>query len=235
MSDRLLDRQARLLDHLTSAGAIFGDGSAMPDAPPGIHPGLLHLEARFSHEKRMAKIKWALPLTFELMGIGRDEIVRDFVEACPPVSISRLENARQFHDFLSVRWTIQEPEPPWLLDVAACELAYAGIRGDPIAGRAAALGERGIRRRRNVILVRCRYDVRAILEGRREAADERDTALAVSLPPGAEHPILSALSPELFDLLAMLDDFVEADPSEQPEFARPVADLAGRGLLEVRP
>jgi hypothetical protein len=240
MSDRLLDRQVSLLEHLTSAAAIFGAGSAPELAPPGIDRQLLHLEARFSHQKRMAKIEWALSRTFELMGAKKAEIIRDFVEACPPASISRLENARQFHDFLSTRWTLQEPEPPCLLDVAACELAYANVLGSPPGRRELApdTDGRGVRRQRNVILVRCSHDVRAVLEGRVGAAEvaERDSPLAFSMPPGTEHPIVSELSPQLFELLDMLDDFFDFDElSELPEVSGLLADLANRGLLEVRP
>jgi hypothetical protein len=238
MSNRLLDRQVRLLEHLTSSAAIFRTEAAAAGGL-GIHSGLLHLEARFSHEKRMGKIRWALPKTFELLGLDRSLIVRDFVETCPPASISRLENARQFHDFLSTRWTIQQPEPPYLLDVAACELAYAtvlGSRGDPPDGRHVA--GQGIRRHPSVALIRCRYDVRPILEESTDAPDvvQRDTPLAVSMPPRAGHPIFSSLSPQLFESLELLDDFF--DPNELsglPEMDGILSDLADRGLIEVRP
>jgi hypothetical protein len=234
---RLLDRQASLIEHLTSGAAIFdaGRGISIDQAPPGIDSGLLHLEARFSHEKRMAKIEWVLSRTFDLLGNARAAIIRDFVEACPPAGISRLENARQFHDFLSARWLDEAPQPPYLLDVAACELAYASVRSSETQARnEAARG--GIRRHRNVILVRCSHDVRSILEGRvgEPAAAERDTPLAVSMPTGAEHPIVSELSPELFDLLEMLDDSVDLDAfANLPEVSELIADLAARGLLEV--
>jgi hypothetical protein len=242
MASRLLDRQVRLLKHLTSGAAIFGAGgdASVDQAPPGLDGGLLHLEARFSHEKRMAKIEWALSITFDLLGNAKAAIVRDFVEACPPASISRLENARQFHDFLSARWLREAPEPPYLPDVAACELAYASVRSSDKqgfeGGADATLG--GIRRHRSVILVRCSYDVRSILEGRvgEAAVAKRDTPLAVSMPAGAEHPLVSELSPELFDLLEMLDDFVDLDTfSNLPEVSELIADLTGRGLLEVLP
>jgi hypothetical protein len=174
------------------------------------------------------------------MGSHRDQIIRDFVESCPPVSISRLENARQFHDFLSTRWTFQEPEPPCLLDVAACEIAYASVRGSstPRFEAVRDMAGRGIRRRPNVVMVRCRHDVRAILEGDGGAADapERDTPLAISMPPGADHPIVSELSPELFELMEMLGDFFDFDElSDLPRVSGLLADLANRGLIEVRP
>jgi hypothetical protein len=242
MSGTLLDRQVRLIEHLTSGAAIFGAGgdASVDQAPPGLDGGLLHLEARFSHEKRMAKIEWVLSSTFNLLGNAKAAIIREFVEACPPASISRLENARQFHDFLSARWLDEAPEPPYLPDVAACELAYASVRSSDKQGfergEDASLG--GIRRHRSVILVRCSYDVRSILEGRagEAAVAERDTPLAVSMPTGAEHPIVSELSPELFDLLEMFDNFAEPDAfSNLPEVSELIADLTKRGLLEVHP
>ena len=56
------------------------------------------------------------------------------------------------------------------------------------------------------------------------------------MPAGAEHPLVSELSPELFDLLEMLDDFVDLDTfSNLPEVSELIADLTGRGLLEVLP
>jgi hypothetical protein len=241
MRSPLLDRQASLLEHLTSGAAIFRTQAAAASGRDlGIHAGLLHLEARFSHEKRMAKIRWALPKTLELLGSSRSSIVRDFVEACPPASISRLENARQFHDFLSTRWTIQQPDPPYLLDVAAFELAYAtvlGSRGEAAKASHAA-AEHGIRRHPGVVLVRCRYDVRSILEGGADEQEiaERDTPLAISMPRGTAEPILSILSAQLFESLELLDDFFDLNElSGLPELSSLLTDLADRGLIEVRP
>ena len=97
MPTRLLERQISLLEHLTSAGAIFGDGALPGRHLQGLDPALLRLEACFSHEKRMEKINSTFPRTFEAMrGDDRIDIVRSFVEACPSVDISRIENARQF-------------------------------------------------------------------------------------------------------------------------------------------
>jgi hypothetical protein len=237
MPSLLLKRQISLLKYLTSKAAIFNE---VADAPidrllAGINGGLLHLEARFSHEKRMAKIEWVLPKTLELLGTARPATIRDFVEACPPVSISRIECARQFHAFLSERWRVEAAKPPYLPDVAASELAYASIRsGDrPVFDGKRHAG--GVRRHPSVILIRSSYDIRLILEGRagETAVAERDTPLAISMPPAAEHPNVSKLSSELFDLLEMLDDFVvlETLSNEVRQF---MSDLEGRGLLEVR-
>jgi hypothetical protein len=242
MANRLLDRQTSLLEYLTSGAAIFGNtADASPDLDRlGIDTGLLRLEARFSHEKRMEKIEWVLSRTLDLLGTGKAVIVRDFIEACPPVSISWLENARQFHDFLLKLWLAKAPEPPYLPDVAACELAYADIHGSEKqtfdAGEHAMLTR--IRRHPSVILVRCIYDVRSILEGRvgEPPAAQRDTPLAISMPPGAEHPIVSELLPDLFELLEMLDDFADLETfSDVPEVSELIADLSRQGFLEARP
>jgi hypothetical protein len=242
MANRLLDRQTSLLEHLTSSAAIFDDvaGVSLDRDALGINAGLLRLEARFSHEKRMEKIEWVLPRTLELLGTTKAAIIRDFVEACPPVSISWLENARQFHGFLSQRWLAQAPHPPYLPDVAACELAYASIHGSE--KQAAETSEQAmlgnIRRHPEVILVRCSHDVRSILEQRAGQVPiaRRDTLLAISMPRGAEQPTVSELSPDLFELLEMLDDFVELEQfSDVPEVSELIADLGRRGFLEVRP
>jgi hypothetical protein len=247
MSDRLLDRQVRLLEHLTSGAAIFGAvrGASTHGALQGIHGGLLHLEARFSHEKRMQKIEWVLTRTFDLLGSNRAPIINDFVEACPPVSISWLENARQFHDFLSARWLGEAPEPPYLPDVASYELAYAmvrsgesGVRNATAALECAPEAPPGaFRRYPNVVLLRCDYDIQPILEGRADdaALERRETLLAVAMLPGTDDPLVSELSSDLFELLEMLDQF--ADPAifaETPGLDTLIADLAVHGLVEVR-
>jgi hypothetical protein len=242
MANRLLDRQTSLLEYLTSGAAIFGDvaDASLDRDRLDIDAGLLRLEARFSHEKRMEKIEWVLPRTLELLDTARVAIVRDFVEACPPVSIGWLTNARQFHDFLSQRWLVQAPEPAHLPDVTACELAYASLYGrdERTVTRTEHATPGGIRRHRGILLVRCRFDVRSILEGRGGEAPvaKRDTPLAMSMVPGAEHPTVSELSPDLFDFLELLDDFADSKAfCNVPEASNVIANLRGRGFLEVRP
>jgi hypothetical protein len=242
---RLLDRQLRLVEYMTSAAAIFGDKGAPSSAhaPPGIERELLDVEARFSYAKRMEKITAILPRTFELLGPGEGQIVRDFVAACPPANISRLDNARQFHRFLCSRWLHAEPEPGYLPDVAACELAFAEVDAD-VEDKSARLDHdqhdapRGaIRRNTAVVLVRCGYDVRSIFEaGAGQAVpSKRDTPLVVALPPGADHPQVFEVPPAVFDLLAELDDWtLPPELNGAPELARLLADLAEHGLVEVR-
>jgi hypothetical protein len=130
MVKRLLDRQVSLVAYLASGAAIFGsdaDGPADP-ALAGFDQGLLQLEARFSHEKRMEKIAGIFSRTLELLGDEQAQVIRTFAERCPSDSIGRIENARQFNGFLIGLWRFRPPPLRYLADVAACELAFAEAR-----------------------------------------------------------------------------------------------------------
>jgi hypothetical protein len=244
MAIRLLDRQVRLLDYLTSSGAIFGEESDAPldQALQGMDPRLLRLEARFSHEKRMDKVTSVFPKTCRLLGTQRAGIVREFVKAWPPTDISRIENGRQFYDFLCIRWRGEPPEPPYLGDVAACEFAIARVRvgiRTPQNERASGREPRRavIRRHPDVVLVRCAYDIRTIVEDNAEEAarDKRDTPLAIAIPPGAEQPRVFEMSPPVFDVLGALDDWTDrSELAATPEAVAFIRELAQLGLVEVR-
>jgi hypothetical protein len=241
MANWLLDRQARLLDYLTSGVAIFGEADRASRDPAllGIDPALLHLEARFSYEKRMEKISAAFPKTLQLLGMKRAAVIRAFVDACPPSDIGRLANARQFHGFLHARWQHDIPDPAHLPDVAACELACATVR----AGADEASQEArekpapagAVRRHPGIVLVRCRHDVRPIFEqDAQAAAAERDTPLVVAMWPGAAGIAVMELAPVLFELIAALDDWTDpATFGPAPELSELLCDLVDHGLVEV--
>jgi hypothetical protein len=242
MTQRLLDRQVSLVEYMTSGAGIFGDD---PDAPlaPALHDidlSLLRLEAQFSYAKRMEKIRAVFPKTFGLLGSREAAIVRAFVEMCPPRTISRLDNARQFHRFLSSRWMRAPLDPPYISDVAACELACAELDadGDKPSSAGSEDGRSGIRRSPDVVLRRCGYDVRPIFETGTDQVTpvERDTPLVFAQPPGADSPQVFEVIPAVFDLLAALDDWTDAAGLDAgPDFAKLLADLAAHGLIEVRP
>jgi hypothetical protein len=240
MTDRLLERQVELLAYLTSGAAIFGnDAGAGDQALRGMDRSLLRLEARFSHQKRMEKIAVVFPRTLAVLGAAADTVIREFAAACPPQDISRIENARQFHDFLCGGCR-QPLAPPFLRDVAACELAVLKARVSveeeetPLAP--ANQGEAGIRRRRELILLRCSYDIRPVFEGTDQVAPiERDTPLAIGMFAGASDPQVIELAPAVFDLVAILDGWTDpAALGATPELQALVRDLADHGVLEVR-
>jgi hypothetical protein len=243
MAKRLLDRQVSLIEHLTSAAAIFGDrtGPGLDRSLHGIDPGLLRIEARFSHEKRMEKIAAVFPRTIGLLGDERDSIIRGFAAACPPMDISRIENATQFHEFLLSRWRHEPPAPRYLPDVAGCELACAKVRvaaDQPVPTAAAPdAPNMAIRRRPDIALLRTTYDVRSVFEGEAEhiVPIQRDTPLAVALDPESDQPQILELAPEVFDLLAALDDWTNpAMHNGSPEVTELIAGLVEAALVEIR-
>ena len=244
MVARLLDRQISLLEYLTSSDAIFGaDSPAFPDrALQGFDPGLLRLEASFSHEKRMEKIHAVFPHTFRLLGHARAEVVRNFTEAFPPIDISRVGNARQFHEFLCATWRSSPPAPPYMGDVAACEIAFAKARVQSGADELAPAGSRrpsrgAIRRHPGVVLLRCEYDVRPIFEaqGQDVVPIKRETLLATLVPPHAQHPQAFEVLPLVFDFLTLLDDWTaRSELAFGHESNELICELAEHALVEVR-
>jgi hypothetical protein len=242
----LLHRQIRLLEYLTSGSAIFGDDARNgPNSPPeGIDIGRLRLEAHFSHEKRIDKIVAVYPRTFSILGGRTPVLLEEFARARFPTHIDRLSNAEQFCNFLHSLGP-SRIDPPYLLDLASCELAYARsytlflgeqpkLSGEQRGSRriGGVRKARRIRRRQNVALVRCAYDVRSLFTDQLEhTPPKRDMLLAVSVPLGSELPEAFELHPVVFDLLLVLDDWT--DPTI---FGAAVAallpDLYEPGLIE---
>jgi hypothetical protein len=237
----LLHRQTSLLEYLTSAEAIFAPpGGQRGRSFGGIDTGLLHLEAHFSHEKRMEKILAVFPRTFAILSDASDSIIRGFTEACPPVDISRLTNARQFHDFLCAQWRDAPPQPPHLRDVLACELAIANARTaveEPTDRAGRNTSGSCIRRAPGVVLLRCQHDIRPLFEDAPATGspERREIGLAVVMPTAGPHPRVFELPPAVFGLLALMDEWVDpvtlAATSDVEQLVRPLAE---HGLVEVR-
>jgi hypothetical protein len=236
----LLHRQVKLLEYLTSGEAIFPDKRNTPldSVLQGVDRRLLNIEARFSHEKRMEKIFAVFPKTCELLGKTCEKVVRAFTDTCPPRDISRLANARQFHGFLSAHWQEESPDPPYLPDVAACELACATARvfEDNAAGVVEATQPPGhLRRRQGLQLMRTAYDIRPRFEDAvAEAPVERATRLAIAASSSGNQPRIFELPPSVFDLLEVLGAWTDrAAFSGLPEADELIAVLTAAGLLEV--
>jgi hypothetical protein len=245
MTRRLLDRQSSLIHYLTSGAAIFNDADRQPAHPAlrGIDRRLLGIEARFSFEKRMEKIAAVFPRTFDLLGAHWEMLVREFVEACPPFDIGRLENARQFFDFLSACWRRELPAPPHLPDVAACELAFATARmvaedrSPDEKNRPAGAQQPQVRRSRAVILLRSTHDIQPLFENASATGPPiaRDVPLAIVAQASIDHPKILEIAPEVFDLLGSLGDWVDqAIFDEWEDAGQLITDLAIAGLVEKR-
>jgi hypothetical protein len=238
----LLDRQLSLLEYLTSGAAIFGHGDAsLNPTLHGIDRGLLHLVARFSHDKRMEKIVAMFPKTFALLEGDGDAVAREFADACPPVDISRIENARQFYHFLAAGRRGELLKPPHLQDVAACELAFANARvlgsDRGLEAEKARIRPRAwIRRRSGVVLLRCSHDIRPLFEedSGGTVLIRRDTPLAISFPPGVKHPKVFEVASVVFDMLGAIDDWTDpAALGASPDLKELIRDLVQCELIEA--
>jgi hypothetical protein len=232
---RLLERQTELVEYLTSGAAIFGGRAGRTRKPDGFDTRLLRLEARFSHEKRLGKIRAVLPRTFESLGTRRDALVRKFAMNCPQSGIGRLDNAREFHAFLAARSEGELETPPHSADVAAVELACAEANnwGDTIADRVVAT--RGVALAPSVILLRCAYDIRPIFDDDSGDAPpaKRDTPLAIFVPPGTTHPQVVELPATVFELVSALAAITDRAAFEPPPELEPlIAELVEAGLVE---
>ena len=237
----LLERQASLIACLTSGATIFGDGGDAPDPTlHGIDRAALHLEARLSHDKRMGNIAAILPKTFAILRRSRNLIVRAFAETCPPVGNGRMENARQFRDFLFSRAADAPAEPAYLRDLAAFEFACATSQirsGVPVlpSEKAGTKSPDWFRRRSEVVLLRCEYDLRAIFEDGSDGAPRRAMALAIRFPQGAASPQIFELPPVDFDMLTRMDDWTDtATLGDAPELKDLLGNLAQHELIESR-
>jgi hypothetical protein len=246
LAKRLLDRQVSLLAYLSSGAAIFGDEAEGPADPAlaGFDRQLLQFEARFSHEKRMEKIAGVFARTLELLGDEQAEVIRAFAEHCPSVSIGRIENAGQFYGFLTGFWRFRSPRLPYLVDVAAYELAFAEARNsesaavDAAAPQGAQPHSASIRRHPGVALQRCDYDVQPIFEaaGPHPAPVERETFLAFAVSHGASGVGVFELDPDVFAMLSALSGWtLRSAFGDAKEAGALIGELISHGLLEAAP
>jgi hypothetical protein len=244
MTKRLLDRQASLLDYLSSAGAMFGaqaDARADP-ALPGFDQRLLRLQARFICNKRLEKIVTVFPRTLQILGAGQRLVLRQFVEASRSTKKSTLANAREFHDFLAHRWQRARPEPAYLPDVAACEMAMAeagDVGEDRVSQKEAdrARTGRAIRRRRNVVPLRCAHDVRAIFDAGSGdfVPPRRAVSLVVTAPVGPGEVRIVEAPSRVVEALSRLGDWVHPSVLDAcGDRENLLAELSAKEFIEIR-
>jgi len=241
----LFDRQARLLEYLTSGAAIFGKENNTPLDPAlhGLNLDQLHLEASLSHEKRISKVFAVFPRTFELMAEYRTVMLRKFTIACPPEHIGVIENARQFHGFLCSCQDREPTQAPYLHEVAACELALAEVRvtaqnRQQVMDGIGSVAPGSIRRRPGVVLLRCTYDIQPIFASATANGrpSERDTPLAIVMMPGTQHARVFEVAPAVFDLLLAIHDWSAcAELGDAADLKGVIGELVACGLVEVHP
>jgi hypothetical protein len=252
MSNRFFDRQADLVEYLTSPAVVFGEEANVPSDPvlQGIDRGLLCLVARSCCSKWIKRVVEAFPRTFEILGADQRLILRAFVLAGRQRDISTLASARQFYEFSLAYWRHDPPKVPYLPDVAACEFAMVKVSqmaedsetslnltyGFRLKVSQSDAPKSALRRSRTAVPLRCIHDIRSIFEvgPAKAVAPKRDTLLVVTLPAGSYNARMLEVVPVVFDLLVGLDDW--ADPISLGAIDGRedlVSRLAAQGLIEV--
>lgn len=211
---RLIDRQTHLLRHLTSPALMFGtsdlDSAARDPELQGMDVGRLRLEAEFSFNKRMGRIRQTFERTATLLGARFSALTRDYAAACPPLTYERYPDAERFFERFLAPGPHGPPQPHWAADVAAIELALARARTlRPAAMEGEVLGARPqapgfwYRTHPCASLVECRHDVRSLFEPARsrEPVAERPVHMAVLAVRARRRPRVLELAPDAFMLL----------------------------------
>ncbi|MDA0652046.1 MAG: hypothetical protein O3C49_02065 [Proteobacteria bacterium] len=207
--------QQRLITLLTTPDAFDPDYPALVALGNEIGPDVarISLYARLIHSKRIGKIEAVLAKTIAHMGEPFHPLTRPFLAAYPPHSASRYDNARQFFDFLVHHWGGRPKTRPYLLDLARYELAVAEARTQPWVKIAAQSTETDrpaqVRRSPSVSLIRCKYDIRPLLESDDAAGipEKRNLFLAIVFPRGGPKERVFEIGADLADFLAGLTDW----------------------------
>ena len=250
---RLIDRQTALLRHMTSSAFIFGteelESAARDPDLEGMDIRRLRLEAEFSYNKRMKKIRKTFERTANLLGQQFSGIARKYASTHPPETYQRYPDAKSFFDYFLENWALTPSVPAWAGDVAAIELALSRARTfRPTAMESEALaecpkqpGSSWYRAHPCASLIRCAHDVRPLFEPSRsgEAVERRQVHVVVLASPGRRRPAIMELAPEAFELMERAAEWTPLAPEPVSDSAA-VADkaliehLVGQGLVLVR-
>ena len=240
---KLIDRQTSLLRHLTSRAFIFGtdDLSAAAGDPDlrGMDIRRLRLEAEFSYNKRIMRIRRTFERTAAMLGQEFPAIAREFASSHPPETYERYPDARRFFDHFIEHRAGKPPVPAWAADTAGVELALSRARTlRPTAMETVAMAAcpaqtspPSYRTHPCAVLVRCEHDVRPLFEPARagQPVTRRRVFLAVLASPGRRRPAVMELSPEAFALLELSTEWSQPGLDRSPLVER----LAAQGLVLV--
>lgn len=241
--NKLIDRQTNLLRHLTSEPFIFGtDQLGVAAGDPdlrGMDIRRLRLEAEFSYNKRIKRIRQTFERTAALLGHGFPAIAREFASSHPPETYERYPDARCFFDHFIQHWAGKPPAPAWAADTAGVELALsrartfrpAAMETEAMAARPTQSSPPCYRTHPCAVLVRCEHDVRPLFEPARsgQPVTQRRVCLAVLASRGRRRPTVMELAPEAFGLLELSTEWSQPGPDRSAL----VGLLAARGLVLV--
>jgi len=239
----LSKRQETLVTYLTSREVFDRSGKGLLEHPEltGLDPVRLRLMAQMSRGKRVEKIRAVLPRTFEFLRPSIHDLVEEFAATVVPTSLRRIDNAREFRDFLENRVREDGDVPAWIVDLANYEIGFAEavFEDPPPLGEPNSDIER-IRPRPGVKFLRLAHDVRPLVVAEiGEEAPEPETALTVlAIVPqeAGGTPRVFQLPERLYGALTESDDWRTVDDfSAATSPGSLVASLVGCGIVEAAP
>ncbi len=204
----------------------------------GIDLERLRVVGRLILAKRMGKIETLLPATCRCVTLHVPALVRAFAAACPPVTLGRQENARQFRDFI-LAYEGPPPAPAYLADLVQLEYLAASASfaaRDRPAARPAPHLDPGwtaceVRVPPEVRLFETEFDLPAAFADSPPAALERGRPRLVAIVPVVPLARVFLLEDEVAALLLDLQTWTAVEP----EGARRIVEsLGARGLVELR-
>jgi hypothetical protein len=239
---RLLARQRAILVHLSDPAAYESTTARSAEALQGIDVERLKVLGRLILTKRMGKIESLLPATCRCASTHVPVLMKEFAAACPPTSLGRQDNARQFHDFV-VAYEGPPPVPNYLADLVRLEYLAATARfaardrppRPPVADLDPAWTAFEVRMSPGLQLFETEFDLRPALRDPPPPALERSRPRRVAIIQAAQEVRVFSLEDEMASLLLDLEEWSRVDATRQEGVRSVVESLAGRGLVEVRP
>lgn len=247
--EELLELQTALIRCLTDPIALreFRSGAAGWESLSFLDPELMGLMSAFYQSKRLDKVAKVLPLTFVYLASEMAELTPEFMKRHPPLNADSYTHGCQFYSLLRRRWRTHPPRPPFLPDLAYCELARVGVeRRRPAGGPALLTGAEPpaaiiIRRRRGVRLHLCQYDIQPLFDPHAGGGGDvvhRRVCLVLSRPLASLSGKMLRVEEELFSLLKGLCNWTKvgfaSDPRHSEQNFALLQRLEELGFLEVQ-
>lgn len=204
----------------------------------GIDLERLRIVGRLILAKRLGKIESLLPATCRCVTLHVPALFRAFAAACPPVTLGRQENARQFHDFI-LAWEGPPLAPTYIADLVQLEflaaVATLAARDRSSARPATHLDPSWTvceaRVSPELRLFETEFDLPAAFVDSPPAALERGRPRLVAIVPMTPHARVFLLDDDIAALLLDMQTWTAVEP----EGARRIVEsLGAREFVELR-
>jgi hypothetical protein len=249
--EELFDLQSTLVACLTSPNAVRESQSGVNGARrlSFLDPDLVDLLSSLYRGKRLDKLAKVFPQTLAYLASEMPTLTREFLARHPPLNADSYTAGCQFYGFLKRHWHAHPPSPPFLQDVAYCELARVALERQVGLPPAAALAGDStpeqpqvfIRCRRGVRMRACGYDIRPLFdpdEQGQPAIARQPVWIVMSRPLAAASGRMYGVAEKLFALLGSWRRWTAVDLRSDSSVAEQtlgmLRQLEQLGFIEVR-